>query len=77
MVTGAFASAPALWALGMSPWLLLCWAAIPLAVGVVKTMRTRVDGPSLNGALAKTGVLQLLFCVLFATGVLASGGIGG
>jgi len=77
MVAGAFASAPVLWALGMSPWLLLSWIAIPLAVAVVETVRTRVDGPSLNGALAKTGMLQLLFCVLFAAGILASGGIGG
>src|ERR1700724_4860817 len=34
MVTGAFVSAPVLWALGMSPWLLLSWAAIPLAADV-------------------------------------------
>ncbi len=77
MVTGAFVSAPVLWALGMSPWLALSWAAIPLAVGVVATVCTRVDGPSLNGALARTGMLQLLFCVLLAAGILASGGIGG
>ncbi len=75
MVTGAFVSAPVLWALGMSPWLLLCWVVIPLAAQVVKTVRTRVDGPTLNGALARTGMLQLLFCLLFAAGILASGGI--
>jgi 1,4-dihydroxy-2-naphthoate polyprenyltransferase len=75
MVACAFASAPTLWALGMSPWLLLSWAVIPLAAGVVKTVRTRVDGPSLNGALAKTGMLQLIFCLLFSAGILASGGI--
>ncbi len=75
MVAGAFVSAPALWALGMSPWLMLGWAAMPLAAGVLRTVRTRVDGPALNGALAKTGILQLLFCLLFAAGILASGGI--
>jgi 1,4-dihydroxy-2-naphthoate octaprenyltransferase len=75
MVLGAFASAPVLWALGMSPWLLLCWAVLPLAAQVVRTVRTRVDGPALNGALARTGMLQLLFCLLFAAGILASGGI--
>jgi 1,4-dihydroxy-2-naphthoate octaprenyltransferase len=75
MMAGAFLCAPALWALGMSPWLLLCWAAIPLAVGLVRTVRTRIDGPSLNGALAKTGALQMVFCVLLAAGILASGGI--
>jgi 1,4-dihydroxy-2-naphthoate octaprenyltransferase len=75
MVTGAFVSAPVLWALGMSPWLLLSWAAIGLAADVVRTVRTRVDGPALNGALAKTGLLQMGFCALFAAGILASGGI--
>ena len=39
-------------------------------------VRTRTDGPSLNGALAKTGATQLLFCLLFSAGILASGGIG-
>ena len=75
MVTGAFASAPLLWALGMSPWLLLSWAVTPLAVGVVRTVSRRVDGPALNGALARTGALQMLFCVLLSAGILASGGI--
>ena len=75
MVVGAFACAPALWALGMSPWLLLSWASIPLAVGVVGVVRSRVDGPSLNGALARTGALQLIFCVLLSAGILAGGGV--
>ncbi len=39
-------------------------------------VRTRTDGPSLNGALARTGALQLVFCLLYAAGILASGGIG-
>jgi 1,4-dihydroxy-2-naphthoate octaprenyltransferase len=77
MVAGAFVFGPLPWLLGsMSAWLLLCWGAIPLAVAVVGVVRTRVDGPSLNGALARTGALQLLFCVLLAAGILASGGIG-
>ncbi len=77
MVAGAFASAPLPWVLGsMTAWLLLCWAAIPLAVPLVKVVRTRTDGPALNGALARTGALQLVFCLLFAGGILASGGIG-
>ena len=61
----------------MTAWLLLCWLTIPLAVAVAKVVRTQTDGPSLNGALARTGALQLLFCLLFAAGILASGGIGG
>jgi 1,4-dihydroxy-2-naphthoate octaprenyltransferase len=77
MVAGAFATAPLPWVFGsMTPWLLLSWAAIPLAVPVVRIVRTRTDGPALNGALAKTGLLQLVFCLLYAAGILASGGIG-
>jgi 1,4-dihydroxy-2-naphthoate polyprenyltransferase len=76
MLVVAFASVPVLWALGMSPWLLLSWATIPLAVRLVRTIRDRLDGPSLNRALAQTGALQLLFCVLLAAGILAGGGIG-
>ena len=77
MVAGAFVTAPLPWALGsMTAWLLLSWAAIPAAIPVVKAVRTRTDGPALNGALAKTGALQLVFCLLFAAGILSSGGIG-
>jgi 1,4-dihydroxy-2-naphthoate polyprenyltransferase len=76
MLMVAFACAPLPWLLGsLSAWLLLPWAAIPLAVSLVRVVRTRVDGPSLNGALARTGLLQLVFCLLFAAGILASGGI--
>jgi 1,4-dihydroxy-2-naphthoate octaprenyltransferase len=77
MLAGAFASAPLPWALGsMTAWLLLSWAAVPLALRVARTVRTRTDGPSLNGALARTGALQLIFCLLYSAGILASGGIG-
>ena len=77
MLALAFLCAPLPWLLGsMGAWLLLPWAAIPLAVALTRVVRTRVDGPSLNGALARTGMLQLVFCLLFAAGILASGGIG-
>jgi 1,4-dihydroxy-2-naphthoate octaprenyltransferase len=35
-------------------------------------VRERTDGPSLNGALAGTGMLQLAVCVLLALGILLS-----
>ncbi|HWF31673.1 MAG TPA: hypothetical protein VG188_03850, partial [Solirubrobacteraceae bacterium] len=57
-------------------WLFLTWLAIPLALGVVRVVRARTDGPALNGALAKTGATQLVFCLLYSAGILASGGIG-
>jgi 1,4-dihydroxy-2-naphthoate octaprenyltransferase len=78
MLVGAFLTAPLPWPLGsMSAWLLAPWLAAPLAVKLVGVVRTRVDGPALNGALARTGALQLVFCILFAAGILASGGISG
>jgi 1,4-dihydroxy-2-naphthoate octaprenyltransferase len=60
----------------MTAWLFLTWLAIVPALAVVRVVRTRSDGPALNGALAKTGATQLLFCLLFAAGILASGGVG-
>jgi 1,4-dihydroxy-2-naphthoate polyprenyltransferase len=73
MVVGAFLSAPLPWLVGsLSAWLLLSWLAAPLAVPLVRVVRTRTDGPSLNAALAGTGRLQLAFCVLLSAGLLAS-----
>ena len=78
MLGVAFLTAPLPWPLGsMGPWLLLPWLAAPLALRLIGVVRTRIDGPALNGALARTGALQLLFCVLYPAGILASGGIGG
>ena len=75
LVYGAFVTAPLAWAFGgehLEPWLLLPWAALPVAAPIVRTVRNRVDGPSLNGALARTGMLQLAFCVLLSAGLLLS-----
>ena len=71
----AFATAPLAWAFGgehLTPWLLLPWLALPIAAPIVRIVRNRVDGPSLNGALARTGMLQLAFCVLLSAGLLLS-----
>jgi 1,4-dihydroxy-2-naphthoate octaprenyltransferase len=35
-------------------------------------VRNRSDGPSLNGALARTGMLEVAFCSLLSAGILAS-----
>jgi 1,4-dihydroxy-2-naphthoate octaprenyltransferase len=51
---------------------LLSWLALPLAVPLVRTVRQHDDGPTLNEALAKTGMLQLAFCVLLSVGLLLS-----
>jgi 1,4-dihydroxy-2-naphthoate octaprenyltransferase len=77
MIVVAFLAAPLPWLLGsMQGWLLLPWLAAPLALRLARVVRTRTDGPALNGALAGTGAMQLVFCLLFSAGILASGGIG-
>jgi len=77
MLVLAFVVAPVPWAFGsLSAWLFLSWLAIPLVRAPLRAVRTRVDGPSLNGALAGTARLELVFCVLLSAGILASGGIG-
>jgi 1,4-dihydroxy-2-naphthoate polyprenyltransferase len=70
----AFLIPPIVWlaSADLSPWLLLCWLALPLAVPLVRTVRQHDDGPTLNGALAKTGMLQLAFCLLLSAGLIAS-----
>jgi 1,4-dihydroxy-2-naphthoate octaprenyltransferase len=73
MVAFAFVTSWLPWFAGaLSPWLFLSAAAAPLAVGVVQTVRTHADGPSLNEALARTAKLALVFCLLLCAGVLAS-----
>lgn len=57
---------------GLSAWVLLPLLTVPLALRLTAIVRRRTDGPSLNGALAGTGVLQLVFCVLLAAGMLLS-----
>jgi 1,4-dihydroxy-2-naphthoate octaprenyltransferase len=69
----AYVLTPVTWLFGpLEPWVLLPWLTLPLAARVVRAVRTRVDGPSLNGALARTGMLQLVFCALFSAGLLLS-----
>ena len=69
----AFVLALATWVLGpLTAWVALCWLAIPLAASLVRLVATHTDGPSLNGALARSGMLQLVFCVLLSAGLLLS-----
>ena len=72
MVLGSYLVAPLPWLLGpLSAWLLVCWLTLPLAVKLVRVVREHADGPTLNEALAQTGLLQLTFCVLLSAGILA------
>jgi 1,4-dihydroxy-2-naphthoate octaprenyltransferase len=61
------------WVFGpLKPWLLLCWLTLPLAAKLVRIVRNHADGPSLNEALARSGMLQLVFCVILSAGLLLS-----
>ncbi len=73
MIAAAFASPliPLL-AGSFTAWLLLVWLAAPIALPLVRNVRERTDGPSLNRTLAGTGMLQLVFSLLLAAGILLS-----
>ncbi|HEY1715552.1 MAG TPA: 1,4-dihydroxy-2-naphthoate polyprenyltransferase [Solirubrobacteraceae bacterium] len=69
----AYVLTPITWVFGpTTAWVLLPWLTLPLAAAAVRIVRTRTDGPALNGALARSGMLQLTFCVLLSAGLLLS-----
>jgi 1,4-dihydroxy-2-naphthoate octaprenyltransferase len=73
MVYGAYLLAPVAWLFGpLGAWLLLPFLSLPLAAPVVRSVRTHTDGPSLNETLARTGQLELAFCLLLSAGILLS-----
>jgi 1,4-dihydroxy-2-naphthoate polyprenyltransferase len=73
MVALSFAVPLVIWlAGGLSAWVLLALAAFPLAPPLVLTVSSRTDGPALNGALARTGMLLAVFSLLLSAGVLLS-----
>ncbi len=54
-----------------TPWVLLVFATLPLAVRLLLVLARREDGPGLNAALAGTAQLMVLYAALFATGIAA------
>ena len=63
------------WAAGLAtaegePWLALPLLAAPLAFPLGHTVATRTDGPALNAALARTGMLLGVFSLLLSAGLL-------
>ncbi|MEA2483850.1 MAG: 1,4-dihydroxy-2-naphthoate polyprenyltransferase [Thermoleophilaceae bacterium] len=73
-LVGAYVIVPlvAIFGRDISPLVLLAFLSLPLAVPLVRVVRERTDGPSLNGALARTGMLLALFSLLLSIGLLAS-----
>ncbi|HET9074447.1 MAG TPA: 1,4-dihydroxy-2-naphthoate polyprenyltransferase [Solirubrobacteraceae bacterium] len=55
---------------GLSAWALIALLSLPLARRLIRTVMGSSDGPTLNGVLAGTGQLQLVFCVLVSAGLL-------
>jgi 1,4-dihydroxy-2-naphthoate octaprenyltransferase len=51
-------------------WAMLGWLSLPLSRRAAEPVLTRTDGPSLNGALAKTGALLGAFALLVTAGLL-------
>ena len=54
----------------LNAWPLLVVLTIPIAVALVKTVASHTDGPTLNSALARAGLLELAFCLLLTIGLL-------
>jgi 1,4-dihydroxy-2-naphthoate octaprenyltransferase len=73
LVLGAFLALPISLAAGEASALpLIGLLALPLAVGPMRTMSNRSDGPALNGALAATGAVLAVYSVLVSAGLLIS-----
>jgi len=71
LVLGAYLVLPiALLADGASAWPMIAFISLPLAVPPLRAMSNRTDGPSLNAALAATGVLLAAFSLLVSAGLL-------
>jgi 1,4-dihydroxy-2-naphthoate octaprenyltransferase len=51
-------------------WAMLGFLSIPLGLRAAQPVLTRTDGPSLNGALARTGALLAAFSLLVSAGLL-------
>jgi 1,4-dihydroxy-2-naphthoate octaprenyltransferase len=70
LVAFAFVLLPIAIAIADGPWLaLIAVGSLPLAFAPLKAVRTRTDGPALNGALAGTGSLLGAFSLLLSLGL--------
>jgi 1,4-dihydroxy-2-naphthoate octaprenyltransferase len=73
VVVLAFVVVAAVAAVDDRPELLLTLLCAPLLPPLIRTVSSRTDGPSLNGALARCGALLGLFSLLLSAGLLLSG----
>ncbi len=70
MLAGAYATTAGL--IVSFPFAVLAVLTLPFGHRLWRTVSTHTDGPTLNGALAQTGVLEAAFCVLLSIGILLS-----
>jgi 1,4-dihydroxy-2-naphthoate octaprenyltransferase len=71
LVAGAYVALVAAVTATGTPWPpLLGVVSLPLAVQPVRVVRSRMDGPSLNAALAGVGVLLAVFSLAVSAGLL-------
>jgi 1,4-dihydroxy-2-naphthoate octaprenyltransferase len=69
-LAGAYLAPFLMWVAGVSsPWVMLSWLSVPLAVRLVRQIY-RDTGRALNLALAGTGQFELVFAILFSIGLL-------
>ena len=67
----AYVVPPLLWlGAGFGAWVLLPLVTLPLALRLVRTLASAVDGPTLNKTLAGTAQLGLIYSLLFAVGIM-------
>ncbi|MCB0076368.1 MAG: 1,4-dihydroxy-2-naphthoate polyprenyltransferase [Anaerolineales bacterium] len=59
------------WRAEFALWILLPLLTLPRAAQLTRTLWRSNDGPTLNGVLAATGQLVLLYALLFALGMVA------
>ncbi|MEM8532643.1 MAG: 1,4-dihydroxy-2-naphthoate polyprenyltransferase [Chloroflexota bacterium] len=70
LVFGAYVVVTGAWLLNLiSPWSLLVWLTLPLAIAQVRLVST-ASGRTLNQSLKKTGQIHMLFGILFAIGLM-------
>jgi 1,4-dihydroxy-2-naphthoate octaprenyltransferase len=73
LIALAYLALPATLAATGGPWWpMLAYASLPLVGPALGPVMTRTDGPSLNGALAKTGALLGVFALLVTAGLALS-----
>ena len=70
MIAGAYGSVPVLWLAGVvSPWAMLSWATLPLAVPPLRAVANDGAAPLAPGTVERTAMLHMFFGVAYAAGL--------